>query len=404
MSETADVVVVGGGAAGVAIADAVAARGVGVTLCEQAQLASGASGRSSALVRMHYTNEWDARLAWASFPLFRDWPALMGGPPVFTRTGFLNLVAPADAPHLRKNVEMLRAIGVDTVALTPADVRALQPGFAVDDVGAAAYEPASGYASPVDVVDGLRRRAQAAGARIHEWTPVTRLVATASRVVGVETSRGRIDAAAVVVAAGAWATRLCATAGLALPARVKAIDTALVTRPPELAPHLTVIDNVQGTYFRPESGTLTIVGVPCRVWDVNPDDLAGGAGLPPGAADEGARILVHRLPAMERATLARGFRAFDGYSADRHAILDRVDGLDGLYLATAFSGSGFKIAPAVGTCLAELILDGEAKTVDIRAFGLRRFAAGRRLEGPYPYAPRADHLEPAASAGSGASA
>src|SRR5436309_11930528 len=85
-------------------------------------------------------------------------------------------------------------------------------------------------------------------------------------------------------------------------------------------------------------------------------------------------------------------------SRDRHAILGRVDGLDGLYLATAFSGSGFKIAPAVGACLAELILDGEAKTVDIRPFGLRRFAEGRPLEGPHPYAPRADHSAPAGAA------
>src|SRR5262249_56253568 len=135
-------------------------------------------------------------------------------------------------------------------------------------------------------------------------------------------------------------------------------------------------------------GTLRRGGVRCRAGDVNPGGLADGAGLPPGTADEGARILIHRLPAMERATLARGFRAFDGYSADRHAILDRVDGLDGLYLATAFSGSGFKIAPAVGTCLAELILDGEAKTVDIRPFGLRRFAAGRRPDCPDPLPPR----------------
>jgi sarcosine oxidase subunit beta len=97
---------------------------------------------------------------------------------------------------------------------------------------------------------------------------------------------------------------------------------------------------------------------------------------------------------MAQATLARGYRAFDGYSADRHAILDRVDGIDGLYIATAFSGSGFKIAPAVGACLAELILDGQARTVDIRPFGLRRFAEGRPLEGPHPYAPRLDQEEP----------
>src|SRR5213083_1071459 len=230
MSQTADVVVVGGGVNGASITYALAARGVKVVLVEKGALAGGASGRSSALVRMHYTNEWDARLAWASFPLFRDWPELVGGPPVLTRTGFLNLVGPPFAAHLRRNVEMLRAIGVDTVALSPAEVRALQPGLALDDVGAAAYEPESGYASPVDVVLGLGRRARAAGARIREWTPVTRIVAAPSRVLGVETSQGRIDAAAVVVAAGAWASRLCETVGLALPARVKAIDTVVVGR------------------------------------------------------------------------------------------------------------------------------------------------------------------------------
>lgn len=387
MAETADVIVVGGGVSGVSIAHALALRGVRrVTLVEKGALAGGASGRSSALVRMHYTNEWDARLAWSSYPVYRDWPEVMGGSPVFTRTGFLNLVAPHHADALRKNVEMLRGIGVDTVALGPAEVRALQPGMDVDDVGAAAYEPESGYASPVDVVEGFGRRAAERGARILRWTPVTRLVVRGGRMAGVETTAGPIEARVVVVAAGAWSTRLCRPIGLELPARAKAIDTVLVTRPADLAtPHMTVIDTVQGTYFRPESGILTLVGVPCQEWDPDPDTLA--AGLPPGVAEEGAGCLVHRIPAMERATLARGYRAFDGYSPDRHAILDRVDGIDGLYLATAFSGAGFKIAPAVGTCMAELILDGQAKTVDIRPFGLRRFAEGRPLEGPYPYTP-----------------
>ena len=100
---------------------------------------------------------------------------------------------------------------------------------------------------------------------------------------------------------------------------------------------------------------------------------------------------------MEHATLARGYRAFDGYSADRHAILGGVDGVDGLYLATAFSGSGFKIAPAVGVCMAELITEGRAKTVDITPFGLGRFVGGRTVEAPYPYAVRPDHVDPAAS-------
>jgi len=394
MAETADVVVIGGGVIGTSIACALTSTGVKrVVLLEKGALASGASGRSSALVRMHYTNEEDARLAWASYPVFRDWPERMGGPPVFTRTGFLAVVGPGDASALRHNVDMLRGIGIDTVALTPAELTALQPFVNVDDIGAAAYEPASGYASPAEVVEGFRRRAEAGGARIRQWTAVTRVRRRESAVTGVETPAGRIDAGAVVVAAGAWAPRLCRELGVDLPARPKAIDTLVVTRPPELArPHMVVIDHVLGSYFRPESEVLTIVGVPCQVWDVDPDTMP--TGVPPTAPAEGAQILTHRIPAMERAELARGYRAFDCYSADRHAILGAVRGLDGLYLAAAFSGAGFKIAPAVGTCLAELITEGRARTVDISAFRPERFAEGKLIAGVHPYAPRRDHVEP----------
>ncbi len=392
MTGTADVVVVGGGVNGVSIAYALAARGVArVVLCEQAALANGASGRSSALVRMHYTNEWDARLAFASFPVFKHWPKIMGGPAVFTHTGFVNVVAPAYADALRKNVQMLRGIGVNTTAMTPGELHDLQPFANVDDLGAAAWEPDSGYADPAGTVEGFRRRASELGAQILQWTPVRKILRSESRVIGVETSAGRIDAGAVVVAAGAWAPRLCREIGIELPARPKGLDTVQVERPPALAePHVIFIDNVLGTYFRPESRIRTIVGVPCQDWDVDPD---APMVLAPGAAAIGAQMLTHRIPAMEGATLARGYRAVDCYSRDRHAILGRVDGIDGLYLATAFSGSGFKIAPAVGVCMAEMILDGRAKTVDIDAFGLRRFAEGKSPEGPYPYAPRRDHSD-----------
>jgi glycine/D-amino acid oxidase-like deaminating enzyme len=393
MSQTADVVVIGGGVNGVSIAYALAARGVKAVLVEKGALASGASGRSSALVRMHYTNEWDARLAWASFPVFRNWTELMGGPTVFTHTGFVNVVAPQFAEHLRLNVEMLKGIGVNTTAITGAELRELQPFANVDDIGAAAYEPDSGYANPAETVEGFRRRATELGARVLQWTAVTRVIRQESRVTGVETSAGRIDAGSVIVAAGAWSRRLCAEIGLELHARPKAIDTVAVTRPPELAEgHMVFIDNVQGNYFRPESGGLTLVGVPCQEWDIDPDTLQ--TGLPPEAAGVGAQLLTHRIPVMERATLSRGYRAFDGYSADRHAILGGVDGIDGLYLATAFSGSGFKIAPAVGTCMAELVTEGRAKTVDIEPFSIKRFAEGRTVEGPYPYAVRPDYIDP----------
>ena len=394
MAETADVVIIGGGVIGTSTALALASAGVRrVILLEKSALASGASGRSSALVRMHYTNAEDARLAWASYPVFRDWTERIGGPSPFTRSGVVAVVGPEDAAALRSNVEMLRGIGIDTVALSPPELKTLQPFANVDDVGAAAYEPASGYASPADVVEGFRRRAQDRGAQIRQWTAVTGIVRRESAVVGVETPAGRIDCGAVVMAAGAWAPRLCREIGFDLPARPKALDTMLVTRPPEMArPHMVIIDHVLGTYFRPESDVLTIAGVPCQVWDIDPETM--GTGLPPSAPIEGAQLLTHRMPAMERAELARGYRAFDCYSPDRHAILGAVGGIDGLYLATGFSGSGFKIAPAVGTCLAELITEGRAKTVDIDAFRVARFAEGKPIAGQHPYKPRRDHVEP----------
>jgi sarcosine oxidase, subunit beta len=393
MRSTAEAVVIGGGVNGASIAYALASRGQQVTLVEKGAMANGASGRSSALVRMHYTNEWDARLALASFPVFRHWSDIMGGPPVFTPTGFVNVVGHGDAQALRNNVEMLRGIGVNTVALTAEELKNLQPFANVDDVGAAAYEPDSGYANPSDTVEGFRRRIVELGGEIRQWTTVTAVQRSDSRVSGVDTSAGRIDTPVVVVAAGAWSPRLCKSFGIDVAARPKAVDTVHVARPPELArPHLIYIDHVLGTYFRPESTAFTLVGVPCQEWDIDPDTMP--TGLPAEAAAVGAELLMHRIPAMEKATLARGYRAFDCYSDDRHAILGAVDGLDGLYLATGFSGSGFKIAPAVGTGMAELILDGAAKTVDLSAFSPRRFAEGRPLVGRWEYQPRRDHQQP----------
>src|SRR4026208_2642290 len=137
MTHTADVVIIGGGVNGISIAYALASRAISVVLVGRGALASGAAGRSSALVRMHYPNEWDARLAWASFPVFRHWAELMGGPPVFTHTGFVNVVGPQYAENLRRHVEMLRRRGVSTTAITPAELAELQPFARGDDDGAA---------------------------------------------------------------------------------------------------------------------------------------------------------------------------------------------------------------------------------------------------------------------------
>ena len=397
MIQTADVVVVGGGVNGASITYALAARGVKVVLVEKGALASGASGRSSALVRMHYTNEWDSRLAWASFPVFKHWTELMGGPAVFTHTGFVNVVAPQYADNLRRNVEMLKGLGVNTSAITAAELKELQPFANVDDIGAAAYEPDSGYANPAETVEGFRRRADGAGragtpvdggdARDPSGEPGDR-----RRDLGRAHRRGQRHRGRRRVVASTLHGVRPRPAGAAQGHRHGGGDASARRCARDIWSSSTMS---RATTSGPKAAGSRSSG--CRARSGTSIPTRSAPGLSPQAADMGAQLLMHRIPAMERATLARGYRAFDGYSADRHAILGRVDGIDGLYLATAFSGSGFKISPAVGLCMAELVLDGRAKTVDIEPFSLRRFAEGRTVEGPYPYAVRADYIDPKAA-------
>ena len=288
--ETADVVVIGGGVNGASIAYALAARGVKrVILLEQGALAHGASGRSSALVRMHYTNEWDARLAWASFPVFRHWASSWAARRSSPIPASSTWSRRSTRRRCGRNVEMLRGIGINTTALSPPSSATSSPSPAVDDLGAAAYEPDSGYASPVDVVEGFgapRPRAGRRGAAVDGGD---------ARCSGGESRRGRrgdggegtIDAGAVVVAAGAWAPRLCRELGLTLPARPKAIDTVAVTRPPALAqrPHGLHRQRRRAAISGPRRAGLTLVGVPCQEWDMDPDTL--GTGLPPARGGRG---------------------------------------------------------------------------------------------------------------------
>ena len=129
---------------------------------------------------------------------------------------------------------MLRGIGVNTVAMTPGGLRDLQPFANVDDIGAAAWEPEAGMRIRPRLWMDSRAGRPSSARRSASGLRSGRSCA-ASRVIGVETSAGRIDAGAVVVAAGAWAPRICREIGIELPARPKGLDTVQVTRPRALA-------------------------------------------------------------------------------------------------------------------------------------------------------------------------
>src|SRR6266536_4202312 len=200
----ASVVIVGGGVMGCSIAFHLAERGTDVLLLEGGTGCSGMTARSGALVRMHYTNQPEARMALASLAYFRDWRERVGGWCGFTVTGFVTLVGPGDAEH---------------------------PELDLDGIGLAAVEPGSGYADPVATTFSFASRAVDLGARIRQGVRVRAIRTVGGRVTGLDTSEGEVGADAVVLACGPWVDPLARTAGFDLGITPERAQVAFFRRP-----------------------------------------------------------------------------------------------------------------------------------------------------------------------------
>jgi sarcosine oxidase subunit beta len=384
MKTTADIVIIGAGIHGTSLAYHLTQRGVKPVVLERRFLAAGATGRSSGLVRMHYDLEPESRLAWASYQYFRNWKEIVGGDCDFTRTGFLQLVPAEYEDHLKANVAMHQRIGIPSLLVSSEDVLRLAPAFNTEDFNLAAYEPESGYADPNGSTASFMQTAREHGADLIQECQVTGMLMSNGKIDGVETNKGLISAPIVINAAGPWAADVGRMAGLDLPIDTWRHDTMFVRRPTEIGPsHPTVIDDINAMYFRPETGGLTLVGLEDgNLIGESPEGDTDHA--KPGFVERAVDRICLRIPSMDRASLHSAHGGYDGITPDQRAILGQA-GPEGFYLVCGFSGTGFKIGPAVGACMSELILDGKATTVDISPFALNRFTKGELLKGEHGY-------------------
>jgi glycine/D-amino acid oxidase-like deaminating enzyme len=384
-TSTADIVVIGAGVIGSAIAFQLSRRRAGhVVVLDKGEVASGGSGRSSALVRMHYSHPPEVALAKASYDIFVAWPDIIGLPTHFRKTGFIRLVPEGEIERLRRNVEMHRSYGIDARVLSQAELREVAPAWDFSDVSAAAYEPNSGYGDGAGVAGDFLMRAREAGVEYRSGTKVEALKVEAGRVRGVVVPDGMIEAPQVVVATGPWCRPLVAAAGFDAPIETEFHEVAFLKNPPGLE---TIgpagIDSPTETYFRSEVGGLTLIGDFYGKRGVDPDGIAVGA------SQEGMLRLVERaarrIPALAEAGLFRGVAGCYDMSPDARPLIGPVPGVEGLHLVAGFSGMGFKISPAVGVVMAEL-LTGAPTSVDVSSFRPSRFLEGKPIKAQYEYA------------------
>ena len=386
MERTADVVIIGAGVMGTSTAFQLVQRGVKrVVVLEKSTIAAGSSGKSSALVRMHYTFLPEARLALASLQWFQEWRDRVGGNCGFTKTGFVRLVTPDKTALLRQNVARLQAIGINTSLVSGDDLRGLDAGVETRDIGVAAYEPDSGYADGYATAHAFMEAARRGGGTLQQGVAVTNIHVQGGKVRGVSTSAGDISAPLVISTAGPWSGPLLKRLGIDLPLLPSRHQIMILERPADVPASLTYI--APGSlYFRPDSAGMTLVGYGQGQDGVDPDNYRDS--VDDDVQTLGAAQLAQRYPAMQRAGMRRGYAGCYTMTPDGKMIVDRAPGIEGLYIGAGFSGTGFKLSPAIGIALAELALQGRATTVEVAAFRAGRFAQGRMLRAQVEYLDR----------------
>ena len=386
MALTAGIVVIGGGVTGVSIAFHLARRGVrDVVVVEKQFVAAAATGKSSACVRQHYSTPETCRMVLASLRFFERFEDMTGGRTAsFVRTGYLLGVDDRLRRQMEASVALQQSVGINSQLVSPKEIQELEPRMRTDDLVAGCYEPESGYADPSQTAHGFAGAARDLGVKIMEQTEVLGVLKRGDRIAGLDTSRGAIEAPIVVNAAGTWGERVGRMVGLEIPITVCRHKINFVAWPQEARrPHPLVYDFVTNIYTRPETGGLILVG---SLDSEELNDRADPDGYQEGVSfDETADALGrvgHRFPVLERGAVAKGYAGCFDVTPDWHPILDKV-GPEGFYVAVGFSGHGFKLSPAVGAMMAELITEGSRPGADVSAFRLSRFAEGKPIRGTY---------------------
>lgn len=386
MGQRADVVVVGGGVIGASIAFHLASAGAGkIMLLERRYLGAGASGKSGAVVRMHYSNPYDASLAQLSLPYFQHWDDLVGhGDAGYRKHGMARLIVEGQEEPLRANVEMLQRCGVRTWLMPTDELRERCPDVYLDDVPLLCWEEDAGYADPNGTVQGFAAAAQALGVEIQLQTEVTRVVTANGRVTGVETSQGPIEAGAVVLAAGAYANALINPLGIDYGLRPNRVQVAIFRRPDTMGEtHPIFIDGANKMWIRPDGPHHTLAGYDFDIFGVDPDFY--NESIDWDFLVECRKRLSHRMPGLKQAPMRGGWAGVITNSPDGHAVIEQTPGYDGLFLALGDSGTNFKTAPMIGKCLAEWVIDGAPTSVDVTVFRGSRFADGSPIPGGVAY-------------------
>ena len=376
MAERADALIIGGGVIGASIAYHLALRGLKPVVFDKDLLGSGNTGRSAGGIRAQFTTEINIKLSLYSIAFYERFRETLGQDAEFHQVGYLFLgTSAAHLAHFRERVAFQKKFGVEVSLLTPEEVASGWPFLKTDDVTGATYSAKDGFAGPYEVTIAFANAARQRGATFHEQAEVTEILAEHGKVRGIKTSLGEFSSDVVVAACGPAVPAMVKPLGIEVPVVPYRRHLYMTETFPEIPdPIPFIIDSGTGLYFRKETGGIMLGMVDKSdppTFSMNVDD---------GYLEKLVEAALMRVPLLEKANILNGWAGLYDTTPDHHAIVGAVDEMKGLYLAVGFSGHGFMHSPAIGASLSEVILDGAARSVNLDALSLNRFAAGAMVE------------------------
>lgn len=382
---SADFIILGAGIMGASIAFHLAQRGFkNVVVIEKDHAGQGASGRSSALVRMHYCFPPEVQLAVKSLEIFEHWKEIVGEPTELRKTGFVRLVPRQELDLLKANVAMQRKLGANAEVIEIGDLKKMEPDWNLEDEPAVAYEPNAGYGDALIATQDLLNASRTMGVEYRPRTRATKILVQGDKVRGVSTDKGDIHSSHVVVATGQWTKPLLLQTGIDLPIVTEFHQVAILRNPPEMkGGGAACIDSSKTLYFRSDAQDKTLVGDFFGEKDVDPDDFPQRPS--PDWLEKILETASQRVPKLQNADIMRGITGVYDVTPDYRPLLGETREVRGLFVAAGFSGMGFKISPAIGLVMAELLLEGQARTVDISSFRPSRFEEGQPIKAEFEY-------------------
>lgn len=374
MERKAEAVVIGGGVIGTSVAFHLAKLGLrDVLLLEASHLAAGSTGRSVGMIETNYALDVDIALAKASYDEFTRFTEVTGGTADFHRRAYIETVAKVSQEgHLERTVEMGRRHGTRVRLAGPEEISAAFPELRVDDVARGLISQDAGFCDPHSVATSYAAAAQRLGATVQTKTPVERVLTDQGRVQGVRTAAGDVRAPVVVNATGPWCNELLQPLGITLPVARWQRQIFVTSPHPDIPNDRPMYIDLPGRfYFRQELSGGFVLGLV-------EDDPAKESELanPETNWDFKLRAVeaaVHRVPKLAQTAIANAWSGVVTFTPDQLPILGPVKEAAGLYLANGMSGYGVMISPGVGTVLAEMIVRGESKTVDVSGLRYDRF-------------------------------